>query len=104
MNNKTQEQMTDIIEDDKKENGKKNEILFFFHVLRFDVCIALTNTNPISFVNKTKVKLILPNTNNPDGITTVSVGVGQDTQVTNSIITDECVSSIKMNKSNKKEY
>jgi hypothetical protein len=82
----------------KKMVTKKNEILFFFQVLRFDFCVALTSTNPLSFVNKTKVKLILPNTNNPNGTATSSVGVGQDTQITNSIITDECVSSIKMNK------
>jgi len=67
-------------------------------VLRFDFCVALTNTNPLSFVNKRKVKLILPNTNNLDGITSISVAVGQDTKITNSMITDECVSSIKMNK------
>jgi hypothetical protein len=71
------------------------KILFFF--------IALGNTDPLSFVKKTKVKLILPNTNNQNGITTVSVGVGQDAhssvndtrqQTINSTITDECVSFI----------
>ncbi len=80
---------------------------YFFQVLRFYFCIALVNTNPLSFVKKTKVKLILPNTNNQNGITAVSVGVGRDAysatsdrrqQTTDSTFTDEYVSFIWMNK------
>lgn len=54
------------------------------------------NNNPFSFVQQTKVQL---NTNNQDGITTVSIGVGQDAHFAdNSTITDEYVSFISMNK------
>lgn len=72
-------------------------------MLRFYFYIALTNTNPLSFVNKAKVTLVLPNTNNQNGITTVSVGVGEDAdsidnnikqQTPNTTITDEYVSFI----------
>ncbi len=72
-------------------------------MLKFDFCIVLVNTDLLSFVEKPKFDLLLlPNTNNQDEITTVSIGVGrsannsarQDT--VNETITDEYVSFIPM--------
>jgi hypothetical protein len=73
-------------------------------VLKFDFCIVLVNTDPLSFIEKTKAEL-LPNTNNQDEITTVSIGVGRDAhsadnstrqETMNRTITDEYVSFISM--------